>query len=91
MGQGLGWGHLNFGGESGRFGTKEALEWGIDGVIRERECERWGGRKVLEGGVQRVFYGLLEEDLDAFCHASEGWHLGCWGFGDVVFHWIIAL
>ena len=46
-------------------------------MIRERECERWGGRKVLEGGVQRVFYGLLEEDLDAFCHASEGWHLGC--------------
>ena len=36
------------------------------GEFRERECERWGGRKVQEGGVRRAFYGLLEEDLDAF-------------------------
>ena len=41
---------------------------------------------MLEGGVRRVFYGLLEEDLDSICHASEGWHHGCIGFGDVVFH-----
>ena len=40
----------------------------------------------LDGGVRRVFYGLLEEDLDSFCHASEGWHHGCIGFDDVVFH-----
>ena len=48
------------------FGHKNPHQWGIDGVIRERACERWGGWKVLEGGVRRVFYGLLEEDLDAF-------------------------
>jgi len=40
---------------------------------------------VLDGGVQRAFYGLLEEDLDAFCAFSEGWYLGCWGFADDVF------
>ena len=48
-------------------------------MIRERACERWGGRNVLEGGVRRVFCGHLEEDLDAFCPVSEGWHLGAWG------------
>ena len=41
---------------------------------------------MLEGGVQRVFYGLLEEDLDSFCHVSEGWQLGCRGVADIVFH-----
>ena len=82
-------GHLIFGGESGRIGTKEAPEC-IDGVIREHECERWGGRKELDGGVRRVFYGLLEEDLDAFCHVSEGRHLGCRKFIYVVFHCLFA-
>ena len=45
---------------------------------------------MLEGGVRRAFCGLLEEDLDAFCHVSEGWHLRCGGFGDVVFHCLFA-
>jgi hypothetical protein len=27
---------------------------------------------VLDGGVRRVFYGLIEEDLDTFCHVFEG-------------------
>ena len=90
MGQGLGWGHLNFGGESGRFVTKKAPEWGIRGEFREREGERWGGWRELEGGVQRVFCGLLEEDLDAFCPASEGWHHGCPGFDDIVIHCLFA-
>ena len=43
------------------------------------------GRRGAEG-----VYGLIEEDLDAFCHVSEGWHLGCGGFGDVVFHCLFA-
>ena len=90
MGQSLGWGHLNFGGESGLIGTKEAQEWGIRGEFRERACERWGGWKVLEGVVRMVFYGLLEEDLDAFCPVSEGWKLGNRGFTNVVFHLFIA-
>ena len=42
--------------------------------------------KGADGGVQRVFCGLLEEDLDAFCPVFEGWHLGSRGFDDVVFH-----
>ena len=49
---------------------------------------RWpesGGR----GEGRRVFYGLLEEDLDAFCPVSGGRHLGCIGFGDVVFHFFL--
>ena len=46
--------------------------------------------KGADGGVQRVFCGLLEEDLDAFCPFSEGWHLGCIGFGAVVFHCLFA-
>ena len=37
------------------------------------------------GGTEGV-YGLLEEDLDAFCHVSEGRHIGCLGFGDIVIH-----
>ena len=41
---------------------------------------------MLEGGGRRVFYGLLEEDWDAFCPVFEGWRLGYRGFGDVVFH-----
>ena len=41
---------------------------------------------MLEGGVRRAFCGLLEEDLDAFCHVSEGRHIGCLGFGDIVIH-----
>ena len=45
---------------------------------------------VLDGGVRRVFYGLLEEDLDAFCPVSGGRHLGCRGFGDAVFHCLFA-
>ena len=45
---------------------------------------------MLEGGVQRVFYGLLEENFDAFCPFSEGWHLGCFGFGDAVFRCFFA-
>ena len=45
---------------------------------------------MLEGGVRSVFYGLLEEDLDAFCPVSEGWHLGCRRFGDVVIHCFVA-
>ena len=45
---------------------------------------------MLEGGVRRAFCGLLEEDLDAFCPFSEGWHLGCRGFGNVVFHCFVA-
>ena len=59
-------------------------------MIREHECERWGGRKVLEGGMRRVFYGLLEEDLYAFCHVSEGWQLGCGRYGDAVFRCFFA-
>ena len=59
-------------------------------MIREHECERWGGRKELDGGVRRAFCGLLEEDLDAFCPVFEGWHLGSRGFGDVVFHCLFA-
>ena len=90
MGQGLGRGHLNFGGESGLIGTKEAQEWGIRGEFRECEGERWGGWKVLDGGVRRAFCGLLEEDLDAFCPVSEGWQLGCGGVGDAGFHWFYA-
>ena len=46
--------------------------------------------KGADGGVQRVFCGLLEEDLDAFCPVFEGWHLGSRGFGDVVFHCLFA-
>ena len=45
---------------------------------------------MLEGGVRRVFYGLLEEDMDAFCPVSEGWQLGSRGFGDAVFHCLFA-
>ena len=45
---------------------------------------------MLEGGVQRVFYGLLEEDLDAFCPVFEGWHLWSRRVGDVVFHCLFA-
>ena len=41
---------------------------------------------MLDGGVRRVFYGLLEEDWDAFCAFSEGRHLGSRGFGDIVIH-----
>ena len=41
---------------------------------------------MLEGGVRRALYGLLEEDLDAFCPVFEGWQLGCRGFGDIVIH-----
>ena len=50
---------------------------------------RWpesGGR----GEGRRVFYGLLEEDLDAFFPVFEGWHLGSRGFGDAVFHCFFA-
>ena len=46
--------------------------------------------KGADGGVQRVFYGLIEEDLDSFCHVSEGWQLGCGGFGDAVFRCFFA-
>ena len=45
---------------------------------------------MLDGGVRRVFYGLLAEDLDAFCHTSEGRNLGCLGFGDVVIYCLFA-
>ena len=45
---------------------------------------------MLEGGVRRAFYGLLEEDLDAFCHVFEGRHLGCRGVADAVFHCLFA-
>ena len=45
---------------------------------------------MLDGGVRRVFYGLLEEDWDALCAFSEGRHLGCLGVGDVVFHCLFA-
>ena len=45
---------------------------------------------MLDGGVRRVFYGLLEEDLDAFCPVSEGRHLGCLGFCDIVIHCFFA-
>ena len=45
---------------------------------------------MLDGGVRRAFYGLLEEDWDAFCHVFEGRHGGCLGFGDVVFHCLFA-
>ena len=46
--------------------------------------------KGAGGWVQRVFYGLLEENFDAFCPVSEGWHLGCRGVADVVFHCLFA-
>ena len=59
-------------------------------MIREHECERWGGRKVLDGGMRRVFYGLLEEDLDAFCPVSGGRHHGCLGVGDIIIHCLFA-
>ena len=45
---------------------------------------------MLDGGVQRVFYGLLEEDLGAFCPVFEGWQLGSGGFGDVIIHCLPA-
>ena len=41
---------------------------------------------MLERGVRRAFYGLLEEDLDAFFPVFEGRHFGSRGFGDVVSH-----
>ena len=43
------------------------------------------GRRGAEG-----VYGLIEEDLDAFCPVFEGRHLGSRGFGDVVFHCLFA-
>ena len=30
---------------------------------------------MLDGGVRRAFYGLLEEDWDAFCHVFEAWRV----------------
>ena len=45
---------------------------------------------MLDGGVQRVLYGLIEEDLNAFCAFSEGRHLGSLGFCDIVFHCLFA-
>ena len=47
----------------------------------------------MKGAGRRGAEGVLwplEEDLDAFCHVSEGRHLGCLGVGDVVFHCLFA-
>ena len=48
------------------------------------------GERCWTDGCGGRFYGLLEEDLDAFCPASEGRHLGCGGVGDAVFYWFYA-
>ena len=45
---------------------------------------------MLEGGVRRAFYGLLEEDLDAFCPVFEGRHHGRLGVGDIIIHCFFA-
>ena len=52
-------------------------------------CSKRGEEHRNEGFVH-VFLGLLEENFDVFCPFSEGRHLGCLGFGDVVFHCFFA-
>ena len=66
-----------------------------DAIIAAMESRRKGpnarsrmrdDRKSIGTRAFMRFLGLLEEDFDAFCPFSEGRHLGCRWFCNIVTH-----
>ena len=72
------------------FSDKIPSKWGRDTEIPRRShvCKVEG--KHQKKGFLHVFWGLWEQDFDAFCPFSEGRHLGCSLITDIVFHWFSA-
>ena len=68
------------------FWDNETSKWGRNRIFYDEGTNRkWDGKGQEEDFGER-WGGLREENLDTFCPFSEGWHLGCRGFGNVVFH-----